>query len=329
MKIVVVIALMLSLCGTASAQKISLTSLPKSHFNLKKGKIEAGDYSGITQINDSVYAIISDKGSIVIIGVKYDKKLEVTHIKSVEVDKNRDIEGVAYFPKHNSLLVSGEGDQRILEYTLDGELTGQEMMIPHEFDKENIVRNGGFESLTYNEHTKQFWTTTEMPLKQDSTLNGEAVRLICFNEDFQPESQWLYPLTEQTMKGRYKLKVHGVSDLLALDDGRLLVVERTVVVKAKYIGSFCETVLYLVNPHESDANSYTSKTQVMSIKTKLKLTDLVSGTRYANYEGICFGPKLNDGSQSVLLICDSQHRKGNALCRLKDEIILYSINTKP
>jgi hypothetical protein len=40
----------------------------------------------------------------------------------------------------------------------------------------------------------------------------------------------------------------------------------------------------------------------------------------ANYEGICLGPKLDDGRQTILLINDSQSRRGNALYRLKDYI---------
>ena len=41
---------------------------------------------------------------------------------------------------------------------------------------------------------------------------------------------------------------------------------------------------------------------------------------YANYEGMCLGPKLNDGRQTLILINDSQAGAGNSLYRLKDYI---------
>ena len=34
---------------------------------------------------------------------------------------------------------------------------------------------------------------------------------------------------------------------------------------------------------------------------------------FANYEGMCLGPKLNDDSQVLVMICDSQDQKANVL----------------
>ena len=41
---------------------------------------------------------------------------------------------------------------------------------------------------------------------------------------------------------------------------------------------------------------------------------------FANYEGMCLGPKLADGRQTLLLIADSQNRAGKFLFHLKDYI---------
>ena len=48
------------------------------------------------------------------------------------------------------------------------------------------------------------------------------------------------------------------------------------------------------------------------IEFKTKFTGLKN--TFANYEGMCLGPKLNDGRQTLVLICDSQ----NQLKKLKD-----------
>ena len=33
----------------------------------------------------------------------------------------------------------------------------------------------------------------------------------------------------------------------------------------------------------------------------------------ANYEGMCLGPKLSDGSQVIIMVSDSQNREGGIL----------------
>ena len=40
----------------------------------------------------------------------------------------------------------------------------------------------------------------------------------------------------------------------------------------------------------------------------------------ANYEGMCLGPKLNDGRQTLILIADSQNGMGNWMYHIKDHI---------
>ena len=50
------------------------------------------------------------------------------------------------------------------------------------------------------------------------------------------------------------------------------------------------------------------------------------GLNWANYEGMCLGPKLKDGSQTILLISDSQNRhKGVLQDWMKVLVMRFSI----
>lgn len=84
----------------------------------------------------------------------------------------RDCEGVAYVPSTNTVFISGEGDQQILEYSIDGVPTGRKLNVPAIFAAGNIVHNYGFEALTYSDVTHRFWTTTESMLPIDGKAAG-------------------------------------------------------------------------------------------------------------------------------------------------------------
>ena len=95
--------------------------------------VPAANYSGITYLGDNHYAVVDDKSTddgfemfaIVVDSLSGD-------IVSVEYEghvagsgANRDQEGIAYMRGRNTLLVSGEADNMIIEYDLDGRQTGR------------------------------------------------------------------------------------------------------------------------------------------------------------------------------------------------------------
>ena len=96
----------------------------------------------------------------------------------------------------------------------------------------------------------------------------------------------------------------GVSGLAALDDGRIVVLEREMYFPKKQIGSFAHVKLYVVNPTLHKPGEILSKTLLTEFRTKVNLTR----RSFANYEGICVGPKLADGRQLLILVCDSQNQ---------------------
>lgn len=276
--------------------------------------VSAGNYSGITWLGGTSYAVANDKSPTAGFYLMTIKTDSITgELLSVREDTfltsgqpNRDEEGICYMPQTQTVFVSGEKDQEIIEYNLQGQLTGRKLNIPEVF--KNIYSNGGFEALTYQAQTHRFWTTSEFTLKVDGqkpTIErkiGNRLRLQSFGDDLQPKEQYWYETDSTAIKKKKGRSILGVSDLAALDDRRIVVLEREMYFPKKQIGSYCLVKLYMVNPAQQQPGEVLKKSLLAEFRTKMNLTR----RNFANYEGICVGPKLADGRQLLVLICDSQ-----------------------
>ena len=278
--------------------------------------VSAGNYSGITWLGGTNYAVANDKSPTAGFYLMTIKTDSVTgELLSVREDSfltsgrpNRDEEGICYMPQTQTVFVSGEKDQEILEYNLQGQLTGRKLNIPEVF--KNIYSNGGFEALTYQAETHRFWTTSEFTLKVDGQQPsierkiGNRLRLQSFGDDLQPKEQYWYETDSTAIRKKKGRSILGVSGLAALDDGRIVVLEREMYFPKKQIGSYCLVKLYMVNPALQQPGEVLKKSLLAEFRTKMNLIR----RNFANYEGICVGPRLADGRQLLILICDSQNQ---------------------
>ena len=292
---------------------------PIKRIKLNKRGITYGQYSGITAINDTTFALVHDKSDSIFF-ISIDNDFNVRYKGATKFDINgRDPEGIAYLHSAGTLFISGEEDQRVIEYNLEGERTGRELNIPKDFRPENRRRNAGFEALTYNKNTHRFWCTTEQGLKSDSI---NIHRILCFDDvSLQPLSEGVTYCTESfdeqkcikmRKKGKY---ANGISDILALDDNTLIVMERELFIPKKNVGGWCTIRLYHFNPTNRD------KKLLHEFTTHIYYTNL----DFANYEGITLGPKINGDTQTIMIINDSQGGAGNKLFKLKDYLKVYAI----
>ena len=276
--------------------------------------IEPGEYSGITWLGGNQYAVVDDNlkgGGILRFAIPIDADGNVgTVLRQVASGtaaadgKKRDTEGVAFVASENRLYVSSEKDQEIRGYDLNGNDAGVSLKVPK--DLKGIVDNQGFEALTYNENTGLFWTTTEAPLKADTFL-PRILRLQSFDREGKLSRRYFYQLGEPTQTSRKTAAyVFGVPALVALDDGRLLVLEREVYVPQgglwdKLQGSFTNTQIFVVDPVH-DTAGLLRKFLLCSFNT--------SAFNLADFEGMCLGPVLPDGRRTLVLIADSQKGSG-------------------
>lgn len=278
--------------------------------------IESGEYSGITWLSGDSYAVVDNEqkgGGILHFTISIDGTGDVDKVSMrpaqgtvTSTVTRRDGEGIAYAPSLGTLYVASERHQEILEYDLAGRETGKALKVPEDLSVKAITGNRGFEALTFNDSTGLFWTTTEAPLTKDTFL-PRIIRLQSFCTNGKPSERFLYQ-TGESEKSSTDASAHvfGVPCMAALDDGRLLVLEREVYVPKgnlfdKIRKAFTRTDIYVVDPVH-DTAGILRKSLVCSFRT--------GALDLANFEGMCLGPTLPDGRRCLVLIADSQKGAG-------------------
>ncbi|MBE8967541.1 phytase [Nostocales cyanobacterium LEGE 12452] len=189
-----------------------------------------------------------------------------------------------------------------------------------------VYNNLAFESLTITPDQKTLFTATENALSQDglraSLTSGSPSRILQYNlVSGQREKEYLY-ITDalaqppvgiaQAPNPSTGFADNGLTDLLAIDNrGTLLALERSF---AQGVGNTIK--IYEVSLQGAtdisfyDSLNNLSAEQLAAIKPAqkrllLNLNDLNLPNGTDNIEGITFGPKLADGSQSIVLVSDN------------------------
>lgn len=252
-----------------------------------------------------------------------------------------DTESIALSPR-NSLFIGSEGVKNtntppfIKEYDLEGNFKSSvripERYIPVEGEKKGIENNLGFESLTIKangimpQDPFRLFTATESALVQDVDLkNPETVlrsRLMHYviNPFGDPVlvGEHLYLIDNPSLGVLY----NGLSELLALpEEGYLLSLERTFGLRGYGVKVFQLTMANAtdISNQKSLGNNLNN---ITPIRKKLVLDLQKLGIKLDNIEGLTFGPRLADGSQSLIMVSDnnfSQNRKQ------KNQFLLFKL----
>lgn len=331
------------------------TSLPQ--VELSRFGVPAGNYSGITWLGGDDYAVVSDKSSDGFFRMRLTMDLATgkltsaqylgfcgnLSIDSVAVHTTAgDLEDIVYHEATHTFFLSDEGSQQIVEYDSTGHRTGRRLNIPTIYSRERIVPNYGFEALAYDHEHGLFWATTESMLPIDgraaSPLNRvqNKLRLQAFDEQLESCGQYAYAMDVPTCDRAVRHYAFGVSAITAMADGSLLVLEREACETKGVFGSYVRVKIYRVVPASAKPISIDTSLSLLPEEAYLKkelVTSFVTHIKplsynWANYEGICLGPKLNDGRQALVLISDSQGGYGNKIFRLKDYVKVLLINLK-
>ena len=281
-----------SVIALYDAQKRELVTMPDGSVRYIQDK----DNKAITQFVQNHIALYGRT-----VSENYSDTIRMMNGKYLHL-ANESLSGVP-FQRRNVVARNG------ILYTLQGKETGRALAVPSDLFPDKIQGNAGFEALTYNAKTERFWTVTEKPLLADDFIEG-LMRLQSFGKNLKPSQRALYLMdypnkSEDEVSGAYAY-VHGVPALAELDDGRLIVLEREVYVPngnvlLKALGARTWTKLYLVDP-VNDKSGILRKSLLTSFIT--------SSLNLANFEGMCLGPKQEDGSQVLILIADSQNGSG-------------------
>ena len=251
----------------------------------------------------------------------------------------------------STLVITSEGYCRLKEYPVlpisanAPKISYQQNLWESRWSSSDFYPNYNFESLAFDSVRQYLWTIPESTLRKDgqpaTPQNGLANQLrlmrldwgkmkenrnkeeyseqVSSKKDSRYMTTYAYQMDQPSTHKKADIYVMGVSELCALPDGQLLVLEREAFIPKIKIGAFCKCKLYQINPLNSEEFSmkenfssdtpFLKKRLLAEWKTGLSL----SKRSFANYEGMCLGPKLEDGSQVVILLSDSQDQYAGVL----------------
>lgn len=315
--------------------------------------VAAGNYSGIAHLHDDIYAVVSDKSdSALYFNFRIQVNPKTGELEQVEnlgftertdgtlndgkpwqgQEKGFDHEAIVKV-SDSTLVIASEGYCRLKEYPIlpisaDAAKVGYPQNLwESRWPSSEFYPNYNFESLAFDSVHQYLWTIPESTLRKDgqpaTPQNGLPNQLRLMRFDWGKISRYMttyaYQMDQPSTHKKADIYVMGVSELCALPDGQLLVLEREAFIPKIKLGAFCKCKLYLINPLNSEEFSmkekFSSDTPFLKkrLLTEWKTGLSLSKRSFANYEGMCLGPMMEDGSQVVILLSDSQDQYAGVL----------------
>ncbi|KQQ32508.1 hypothetical protein ASF61_15210 [Duganella sp. Leaf126] len=233
-----------------------------------------------------------------------------------------DLETLRVDPRDGAIWYGSEGDVSldlnpfVRRAGADGRLQ-YELPLPPLFDvavdrSRGPRNNQSFEGLGFTPDGNSLWVSLEGPMYQDGPVptpdRGAVNRITRFARDGKVLGQYAYRLDAlPATPGAGKNADNGISEIVALGDERLLVLERAGVQDDKGIYH------NYVRLYEVDTDGATDIAQLSTLQgasyvpmRKRLVQDLNQAglARVDNLEGMAFGPRLANGHASLVLISD-------------------------
>jgi len=250
-----------------------------------------------------------------------------------------DFEAVRFDPIDGSVWYASEGDRALAHdpFVKQATRAGSYMSrlpVPAMFkmfptQDVGSRNNLTFEGLTFARDGRSIWVSMEGPIYQDGSVPtpvyGAVSRITQYDRSGKMLRQVAYPIDAiPSPPAAGKLADNGVSEMLAVDDHRFLMVERAAVqgpdsVYANYIRIY-----------EMDISGATDISSIQSLRNrnyvptrKRLVLDLnqLNLPRLDNIEGIAWGPKLANGNDSLVLVSDDNFNPAQVTQFLAFEVL--------
>lgn len=251
-----------------------------------------------------------------------------------------DVESIRFDPTDSSIWYSSEGSRTrgLSPFIRRALCSGQfieDLAVPSMFimqrDKNRGPRNNlTFEGLAFARNGQSLWVAMEGPLWQDGDIPtpsaGATVRITQYSRGGRILRQVAYTVDAiPVAPARGKFADNGVTEILAIDDERFLIVERAAVQNAE--GQYRN----VVRIYEIDTSSATDISSFDSLVnagfqpvTKRLVLDLttINLPKLDNIEGMAWGPKLANGHDSLVLVSDDNFNASQVTQLLAFEVLL-------
>jgi hypothetical protein len=234
-----------------------------------------------------------------------------------------DAESIRRDPKTGTLWWTSEGDRKLgLSPFLrvaapDGKQTvaipTPDILTMNKDQEIGPRHNLGFEGLSFAPNGKSIWLAMESALYQDGPIAtpsaGAVARLTHLDRDGNVLGQFAYPVDPIQAVPTGKNGDNGISEILALDDHRALVLERSGVEGADGIWKLYIRIYAIDTTGATDIAAVPALANANYIPvTKRLIIDLANTPDLGhvdNIEGISWGPTLADGKRSLVLVSDN------------------------
>lgn len=241
-----------------------------------------------------------------------------------------DPEAIRFDIDTGSIVYTSEGsitngvDPALIEIASEGNQI-KRFTLPDNF-KANTVdtssgprHNGTLEGLALGFGNKGYWVSFELPLIEDgpepTTTNTQSpVRITYINKTSGiAERQFAYeldPVAREATLGT-TFEVNGLVEILEYDTNKFLALERSF--SSGYIDGGNTVKIYKVDATNATntlsietlaTTSYTAATKTLLFTFDSIRSQLTNNT-VDNLEGFSFGPKLKDGSRTIVVISDN------------------------
>lgn len=354
MKKIVVALAVWGFASHAYALRLSYYGETAIATGTKFDKTVIGGLSGIVWNNGTLISVSDDKGrSGEPRFYEFDLKIEknavsltpksVHFITGLPKEGQRkamlDSEGIARLAD-GDFLISSEANTdvkprsmpRIFRTNSEGvwksEVAIPEKYLPEVLGKQTkgVQNNMSFEGLTTFADGKIVFTSTEACLTQDivrgEDANGDIIRVLKFEDKgaqhgyYTPVAEFAYKMDVLSFNNQGREMLRGVSEILALSETKVLVMERGA--RLHGMGFTSAVTIYLADLSKATNTLAMDKVvdQKIVLAEKVKLvdfeTDLVKerGSKMVdNFEGLSWGPTLPDGRRSLLVMVDNNFSK--------------------
>jgi len=362
-KIITLLSISLLFCSCGVTKKIENNNITLKYLDeyvlspdTKLNNTVVGGLSGI-DYHDGKYYLVSDQASNpriygASIGIKNNKFQEVSIKELITIQKTGeysnvalDLEALSFDELRDEFIIASEGliDERknpgVYRLSKNGKIKGS-FTIPDYFkaEGEQMPRNNGvFEGVSESFDQQGYWVATELPLEKDSSKpkifpSRTHIRITKFDKNTgEPVTQFVYKVDGIAKLPINYFAVNGVTEIMEYADGRFLILERSY--SAGY-GSKGNTVkIFDVNSSNANETLKIDRLKGEEYETAEKklvfnfksVKNQLSEKIIDNIEGMCFGPKLENGKKSLILISDNNF---NSFVEQKNQFILMEISIR-